>query len=122
MQPPAEPPPSRPSWQWLRWICVLPAAIIVAAAVRYASRIVVIIVRAVSLSALASLGRSGVLYVPTDAAFVLVGAITAPRYRVITAIVLAAIRLGLALVAHVLRPDSVGLTNYTHFAAESLGA
>jgi hypothetical protein len=62
-----------------------------------------------------------VFYVPKSAVFVVAGAFTAPSRRVVTALVLAGVAIIASSVVHLLRP-SVGLTNYTHFVAESVGA
>jgi hypothetical protein len=63
------------------------------------------------------------IFDPTPIAiFVVAGAIMAPRCRHTTAILLAALAIGLSLTIHVLLPESVGANNYKHFTAESAGA
>jgi hypothetical protein len=61
-------------------------------------------------------------YGSTGAFFVIAGTLTAPRSRLTAAIVLAACWMLMSLLKHILLPENVGPTNYTHVAAESLGA
>jgi len=61
-------------------------------------------------------------YLPKKAAFVIGGALTAPRHHLITSLILAAIASIMSLVVHILGQRTVGLTNYTHFTAETTGA
>lgn len=60
-------------------------------------------------------------YAPQRAAFVIAGALVAPR-SLATACVLAGVAIALSLTVHILGQHSVGTTNYLHFAAESAGA
>jgi hypothetical protein len=114
------------AWHLLRWICVLPVAMLFWIAAYYASGMVAAVATAAwgsaSKSTLVYWIRFGMFYIPKNAAFVFGGAMTAPRYRVATAAVLASMASGLALLVHVLGQNTVGFTNYTHFAAESAGA
>jgi uncharacterized membrane protein YidH (DUF202 family) len=57
-----------------------------------------------------------------EAAFVIAGARMAPRSRPATAIALAVAGILMSLVVHELGQSHPGSTNYTHFAAESVGA
>src|SRR5438105_1250612 len=111
-------------WELLRWICVLPAAIVVGTAAKYVLGLLAMALRTASLSAFGTWGRwlFGIGHVPMGAAVVFAAAMVAPRYHVTTALVLATGKIGLALTAHILRPTTVGFVNYAHFAAESLGA
>jgi hypothetical protein len=65
-------------------------------------------------------------YVPRKLAFVCAGATTAPRYQRTTAIGLAVLGIFVSLMIHVvgqhLAGNHVGLINYTHLIAESVGA
>lgn len=74
-----------------------------------------------SSSAIVYWFRTMMYFVPKNAVFVFAGAMTAPRYRLNTALLLAAIAIGVALIVHVLGQQSVGVVNYIHFAAESAG-
>lgn len=58
----------------------------------------------------------------TGAAFVIAGAKTAPRSRLTTAIVLAALWSLSALLSHVLMQPSPGIRNYEHFTVTALSA
>ncbi len=65
------------------------------------------------------------LFALKDAAFVVAGAMIAPRARLTTAIVLAAARVPFSLWAHVLSqggPWWFWTTNYTHFTLEAFGS
>jgi hypothetical protein len=66
--------------------------------------------------------KFALFYIPKQAAFVVGGALTAPRFRVITATILAVVATGMSLLVHVLGQRTVGITNYTHVAAETVGA
>src|SRR5438477_9351121 len=111
---------TRRFWLFFRWVCVLPAAIVVGTAADYIVGLLAMALRAASLSAFDTWRwLFGLGYVPRDAAVVFAAAMVAPRYQVTTALVLAVGEIGLALTAHVLRPSTVGFTNYAHFAAES---
>jgi hypothetical protein len=103
----------------LRWLAVLPAAILAG----WLAHLVfgtasVVVARLVWQSYVV---RLLLYYVPKDAAFVLVGAKVAPRPRA-TAVVLAAAAIAMSLAVHILGQRTVGVTNYLHFAAESVGA
>jgi hypothetical protein len=109
----------------LRWICVLPGAVIGGIAARYLGSIVGRFANygwvaesqsnfAFSIQLLA--------YAIAAAAFVLAGAFTAPRNRSITALVLAIAGTLLSLLTHVLSQRHPGTVNYLHLAAETAGA
>jgi len=111
---------------WLRWAGVLPAAALAGFAVGFVANM--------GLGAVVSvLGESAqqpfvsyllllLFYVPKEAAFVVAGAKVAPRFRLTTATVLAALRLVLSLATHVLTQAHRGVTNYQHLALEWTGA
>ena len=114
------------AWQLLRWAGVLPVALFFGTAAYYASGIGGMIAATAlgtaSKSTFAYWVRLGMFYLPKNAAFVFAGAMIAPQYRLTTALGLAAIASSFALMVHVLGQSTVGVTNYTHFAAESAGA
>lgn len=60
--------------------------------------------------------------VPSGLAFTFVGAIVAPRYRVVTVICLTALCIIQSLCIHILTQPNRGLVNYMHSLGESLGA
>jgi hypothetical protein len=62
------------------------------------------------------------LFALKETAFVVTGAMIAPRARLTTAIVLAAGWVLLALRNHVLSQPNPGSTNYTHFTLETFGS
>ena len=95
----------------LRWICVLPAAMLAYVAVGF-----------VISSAPNTHWVLLICYMPKEIAFVVAGAKTAPRSRTIATLVLAAVAILASLAIHVLTQQRVGLTNYLHFGAESVGA
>jgi hypothetical protein len=109
----------------LRWICVLPAAMLGSFATYYIGGLV---------GRLAQYGWGTpvestlvyyllllLFYIPKEAAFVIAGAKTAPRSRLATTTVLAVARLVMSLIVHVLKQPNPGVVNYTHFTAESAG-
>lgn len=105
----------------LRWLAVLPAAILA----RYVAHVVFGLASA-AVAALVGEDVSYYLrlllyYAPKNAAFVLVGATVSPR-PLPTAIVLATGSIALSLLIHILGQQRVGLTNYLHFSAETVGA
>ena len=110
----------------LRWACVLPAALIAAMVVVTASGVMSMVVTSM-LGTLATPAvpyaiRFALYYLPRPAAFVIGGALVAPRCRVLTAIALTIIASSMSLVIHILGQRAVGVANYTHFAAETAGA
>ena len=62
------------------------------------------------------------LFALKETAFVVTGAMIAPRARLTTAIVLAGGWILLSLRNHVLSQPNPGSTNFTHFTLETLGA
>lgn len=109
----------------LRWIGVLPAAFLGA----FAARFVGGIAGYAAAHALGSESGSTVAlltlllaYGIGTAAFVLAGALAAPRHRAVVAIALAAICVIVSLLTHVLSQGHPGRTNYLHLAAETVGA
>jgi hypothetical protein len=115
----------------VRWLCVLPAAMLGSFVVQL---IVGAVVQIADNSGLGILGDSKIayslrlflFYVPRESVFVIAGAMTAPRHQMATAIVLTVLGICLSLMTHVvgqhLAGNHVGLVNYTHFFAESAGA
>ena len=114
----------------LRWVCVLPAAVLGAFVVQYIVHAVVQIADYggwdLRDSSLGYALRVFIYYVLRKAAFVIAGAKMAPRHQVATAIVLAVLGILSSLMIHIagqhLVGNYVGLVNYTHFLAESAGA
>jgi hypothetical protein len=109
----------------LRWLLVLPVAILAA----YVAHFVIGMAAWLVLGSYASVQSTGIYYLrlllfyaPKEAAFVIAGAKVAPRGHLATAFGLAAIAILISLIVHVLGQQSVGVTNYTHFTAESAGA
>ena len=114
----------------LRWLCVLPAAVLGDIALE------IVVAAAVQI---ADYGGSGILddsdvayslrlflyYVPQKSAFVIAGAKMAPRYQRATAIALTVLGFLFSLMTHVivqhLDGRRVGIANYTHLFAESAG-
>ena len=120
-----EPTPRNRGWEALRFASVLPAAILFAAAASIAGGLLTAMLIAAGpppSSAIVFWVRVAVIYLPRNLAFVLAGALIAPRCRVATACGLAAIAIGVALLVHVLGQSTVGIVNYIHFVAESAGA
>ena len=93
----------------LRWISVLPAAVLAYTAVG-------LIVSAAPNTHWLLL----IFYMPKEAAFVIAGAKMAPRSRGAATIALVALGSIKSLTIHVLGQNA-GLTNYLHFGAESVG-
>lgn len=60
--------------------------------------------------------------IPRGIAFAYIGAITAPRGRTATAVLLVVLRSVLSLQVHILGHSNTRLTNYVHFIGASLGA
>lgn len=116
---------NRTRGEWLRWSCVLPAAVIGGFVIRYVcglvARVVVSGLNPSSESNITLLAQL-LVYAATAAAFVLAGAFTAPRGRRTTAVILAAVSALLSLLTHVLSQRQPGMVNYLHLAAEISGA
>lgn len=111
----------------LRWLCVLPAAILAQLAVRYA---VGVVAQSAGWRTDNDLSPSSLVllflaYALPAVAFVIAGAKTAPRYVMATSIGLALLGLLLSLMTHLvgqhLAGNRVGIVNYMHFFAESAG-
>jgi hypothetical protein len=116
------PPQSPKSVEWLRWLSVLPAAFLA----RYAARLALgLLTHGVGQEMLAVLARKLVVYSASEAVFVVVGAMVAPRKQKTVAIVLAVLGAVLSLLKHVVvqyaAGNRVGSTNYTDFALDTLG-
>jgi hypothetical protein len=116
--------------EMLRWVCVLPAAVLGEIVVRYAIGLCVRTAgdggwRPFGDSTPASFLWTLLCYAPPESAFVIAGAMLAPRRPMTTAIVLAVLRFILSLMTHVvgqhLAGNHVGITNYLHLFAESAG-
>ena len=111
----------------VRWLCVLPAAVLADFAVSF---VVGTIVRSGGLkirgeSSIAYWFVLVLTYGSPKAAFVAAGAKTAPRRPVAIAVVLTVIGFCLSLMTHVvgqhLAGNRVGATNYAHLFAETAG-
>ncbi len=116
----------------LRWIGVLPAALLGYAAIQL---IVGVIYRLIN-ACLDVIGSQDpdvfyyvhllLYYVPKGSAFVIAGSKVAPGRRHATAIVLAVSVILFSLLVHVIAQyqsgNRVGWINYTHFTLESVGA
>lgn len=76
----------------------------------------------VTESAFAFYVRFVMYYLPKKALFVIAGAKMAPRRRHAVTYALAAVAILMSLIVHVLGETTPGISNYTHFAAESVGA
>ena len=117
-------PPRNWSIELLRWVCVLPAAVLAA----FVTKWIVRLVSSVIIYGWGSPAESDfvhwalvLLHYPTkEFAFIAGGAVMAPRARPATAIVLAAAAILASLAIHLL--GQVGFWNYTHFGLESAGA
>jgi hypothetical protein len=113
----------------LRWLSVLPAAVLGEFVTRVLGALVDGMVGRVATDGLSlspgsqtKLSIQLVVYALAVAAFVLAGTYTAPSRRRIVAIALAGIASLLSLVKHVLMQDHPGTVNYLHLAAEIAGA
>ena len=111
--------------RWLRWVCVLPAAVVGSLAAQFIAGML----GRLAVSAWESPAESTfvsylllLLHIPKEAGFVVAGAKLAPRGRLRTAIVLAVVRVLLSLIVHIVGQTRPGVVNYTHFAVESTGS
>jgi hypothetical protein len=114
----------------LRWLCVLPAAVLGGIAAQF---VVEAVVQIASYGGWRILGDSNVAnslmlflyYVLPKSAFAIAGPKMAPRHRKATATVLTLLGLLFSLMTHVivqnLAGKPVGIANYTHLFAESAG-
>jgi hypothetical protein len=110
----------------LRWICVLPAAVLGGFAASYISYFVGRLTD-YRWGARAELNFAYDLlllihYIPKEAAFVIAGANTAPRSRLATTVVLIIAKIIILFIVHVVGQINTAAVNYLHFAAESGGA
>jgi hypothetical protein len=116
------PPRSSRLVEWLRWLCVLPAAVLVELAARPALGL---LTRGAGEEMFAVLARKLAVYSVAEALFVVVGAMVAPRRQPTVAIVLAALGTVLSLLKHVVvqyaAGNRIGSTNFTDFALEAFG-
>ena len=109
----------------LRWICVLPAAVLGG----FAAQTIAGLVNRLAVYGWGTAAESTLVYglqllmfyVLKCAVFIVAAAKMAPRGRLATAIVLAAAAILMSLVVHVLGQPHPGVVNYTHFTAESAG-
>ncbi len=105
----------------LRWLAVIPVAILAGYVVDFAlGAVCAVAAQFLSASATHYL-RLLLCYAPKNAAFVFAGATVSP-WPVPTAIVLATAAIVISLLVHILGQRTPGLTNYLHFAAETIGA
>jgi hypothetical protein len=113
----------------LRWICVLPAAVFASQAPNFAAAILrppaVVQPAGFAPAAPPSVFRralyTAVILPLSGAAFVVAGALVAPRFRRFIAIALAVLFAVLALLSHVL-VHLPGTPHYDHFFATALAA
>jgi hypothetical protein len=115
----------------LRWVCILPAAVIAGIVTQF---IIGGVVQIASYGRWDNVGDSSIAYwfmvflnyVPRRFAFVFVGATMSPRYQRTIAVGLAVLGIFLSLTIHVvgqhIAGNRVGLINYIHLIAESAGA
>ena len=103
---------------------VLPAAVVGGFVARFLGGMVgrVAVVGAAGTESNVVFALQLLVYALAAAAFVLVGTFTAPRYRRITAVVLAIVATLLSLFTHVLSQNHPGSVNFSHLAAETVGA
>jgi len=114
----------------IRWLCVLPAAVLGDIAAEF---VVETVAQIATYGGWGTLGDSSIayslrlllFYVLPKSAFVMAGAKMAPRYQRATAVVLTFLGLLFSLMTHVivqhLDGKRVGIVNYTHVLAESAG-
>jgi hypothetical protein len=117
----------------LRWLGVLPAALLGELVVRHGIGVAFAAVHMVSYGARENVSglnaghflRIVFYYVVPRSAFVIAGAKIAPRFQLATAIALTGLGVFLSLMTHVVvqhvAGNRVGVTNYAHFIAESAG-
>jgi hypothetical protein len=116
----------------LRWLCVLPAAVLVEIAAEFVVEFVVQCARNAGWDILGDsiIAKSLTLllfYVLPKSAFVIAGAKTAPRHHSATAIVLTLIGFLFSLMTHIISQHylagrRLGMVNFLHLSAESAGA
>ena len=114
----------------LRWLCVLPAALLGGLVVQFTLRAVLQITRSAGLGVQgdSTIGYAITLifgYVLPKSAFVIAGAKTAPRHQTATSIALAVVGVALSLMTHVvgqhLAGNRVGSVHFIHAVSESAG-
>lgn len=105
----------------LRWLAVIPVAILAGCVVHFLLGTVCAIAAQFLSTSVTHYLRLLLCYAPKNAAFVFAGATLSPR-PVPTAIVLATAAIVISLLTHIISQRTVGLTNYLHFAAETVGA
>jgi hypothetical protein len=115
----------------LRWICVLPAAVLGVIAAEFVVVVVVKIARnggwdILDDSLIAKFLTLLLFYVLPKSAFVMAGAKTAPRHQSATAIVLTLLGFLFSLMTHVISQHylagrRLGMVNYLHLSGESAG-
>ncbi|HVX12383.1 MAG TPA: hypothetical protein VHC22_14470 [Pirellulales bacterium] len=111
--------------RWLRWAAVLALVCSALDTLVYSALVPEAwAIRPVPLAVVQGLVSMLIFYVLREAAFVVVGATLAPRFRLTTAIILATLHIPLSFWAHVLATGGPWLSwtiNYKHFALETLG-
>jgi hypothetical protein len=115
----------------LRWLGVLPAAVIADVATQFVGDAVVQIARNVGWNILGTSNFANALilflfYLTPTSAFVIAGAKTAPRHQRATAIVLTLLGILFSLLTHVISQHffagrRLGIVNYLHLCTESAG-
>jgi hypothetical protein len=117
--------------EFLRWLGVLPAAVIADVATQFVGESVVQIARYVGWDILGASTFANPLilflfYFTPKSAFVIAGATTAPRHQRATAIVLILLGILFSLLTHVISQHffagrRLGIVNYLHLCTESAG-
>jgi hypothetical protein len=105
----------------MRWLAVIPVAILAWWLAYFFFGAITVGMSQLLTAAVMYYVRLLLAYVPKSAAFVWTGATVSPR-PLPTAIALAVIAVALSLLTHLLSQRTVGLTNWLHFAAETVGA
>ncbi|MBI5761038.1 MAG: hypothetical protein HZA46_21145 [Planctomycetales bacterium] len=117
------------SIEWLRWICVPPAAVLASLAPRIVVSLVIspAVARlrgtpAMPVSDFSRYFLARIFTIVVGAAFVIAGAKTVPRFRFATAVVLAVGWILYSLTSHVLVHLGRGTPHYTDFVIAGAGA
>ncbi len=116
---------SNKSVESLRWIGVVPAAVLGGMAAQFATGRVGAWLRSGLGMESGSSGAFAVqliLFALTAGAFVLAGGFMAPHRQARTAFLLAIAAMGFSLLKHVLLQSHPGWVNYCHLAAETFGS
>lgn len=108
----------------LRWVCVLPSAWLGSVVIQ---RLIGLIARLLITPGHQPDAQAAyylqlfLFYAPKEAAFVIAGAIMAPRFHLATAVVLSVTGILLSIVIHILGQTNPGIVNFTHSGLETTG-